>query len=87
MKGVCHFGIKGKLAPCYIGLYPIREKYEPLAHRVELPVGVFCTGNMLGGQDHAFQFHGGLANNEAHSDLSWFRSLLGGNSPTCSGLI
>jgi hypothetical protein len=26
-------------------------------------------------------------NNEAHSDLSWFRPLLGGNIPTFSGLI
>jgi hypothetical protein len=27
MKGVRRFGIKGKLAPRYIGLYPILEKY------------------------------------------------------------
>jgi hypothetical protein len=26
-------------------------------------------------------------NNESHSDLSWFRPLLGGNSLTSSGLI
>jgi hypothetical protein len=26
-------------------------------------------------------------NNEAHSDLSWFKPLLGGNSPTPSGCI
>jgi hypothetical protein len=26
-------------------------------------------------------------NYKAHNDLSWFRSLLGGNSPTSSGLI
>jgi hypothetical protein len=26
MKGVRRFGIKGKLAPCYIGLYPIIDK-------------------------------------------------------------
>jgi hypothetical protein len=37
MKGVRHFGIKGKLAPLYIGLYHILEKYEPLAYQVELP--------------------------------------------------
>jgi hypothetical protein len=37
MKGVHHFGMKGKLAPCYIGLYPILEKHGPLAYRVELP--------------------------------------------------
>jgi hypothetical protein len=37
MKGICHFGIKGKLAPRYIGLYPIIEKYEPLPYQLELP--------------------------------------------------
>jgi hypothetical protein len=37
MKGVRHFGIKGKLAPHYIGLYPIIDKYEPLSYQVELP--------------------------------------------------
>jgi hypothetical protein len=26
-------------------------------------------------------------NYKAHGDLSWFRPLLGGNSPTSSGLI
>jgi hypothetical protein len=30
MKGVCRFGIKGKLAPCYNGLYPIIDKYGPM---------------------------------------------------------
>jgi hypothetical protein len=37
MKGVRRFGIKGKLAPRYIGLYPILEKHESLAYRVEPP--------------------------------------------------
>jgi hypothetical protein len=37
MKGVCCFGIKGKLAPCYIGLYPIINKYGPTSYQVELP--------------------------------------------------
>jgi hypothetical protein len=37
MKGVHRFSIKGKLAPRYIGMYPILEKYEPLVYRVELP--------------------------------------------------
>jgi hypothetical protein len=37
MKDVRRFGIKGKLAPHYIGMYPILEKYGPLAYRVELP--------------------------------------------------
>jgi hypothetical protein len=37
MKGVRHFGIKGNLAPRYIGLYPIIDKYGPLPYQVELP--------------------------------------------------
>jgi hypothetical protein len=37
MKGVHCFGIKGKLAPRYIGLYPIIEKYGPLSYQLELP--------------------------------------------------
>jgi hypothetical protein len=37
MKGVCHFGIKGKLAPRYISLYPIIDKYGPMSYQVELP--------------------------------------------------
>jgi hypothetical protein len=36
MNGVCRFGIKGKLAPCYIGLYPIIDKYGPTSYQVEL---------------------------------------------------
>jgi hypothetical protein len=37
MKGVHHFDIKGKLAPHYISLYPIIDKYEPTSYQVELP--------------------------------------------------
>jgi hypothetical protein len=37
MKGVRLFGIKGKLAPRYIGLYPIIDKYRPLSYQVEQP--------------------------------------------------
>jgi hypothetical protein len=37
MKGVHCFGIKGKLAPCYIGPYPIIDKYGPKSYQVELP--------------------------------------------------
>ena len=36
-KGVRRFGIKGKLAPRYIGPYPIIEKCGNLAYRLELP--------------------------------------------------
>jgi hypothetical protein len=37
MKGVRRFGIKEKLAPCYIGLYPILDKYGPTPYQVERP--------------------------------------------------
>jgi hypothetical protein len=37
MKGVRCFGIKGKLASRYIGLYPIIDKYGSLSYQVELP--------------------------------------------------
>jgi hypothetical protein len=37
MKGVHWFGIKGKLTPCYVGPYPILEKFGCLVYRVELP--------------------------------------------------
>jgi hypothetical protein len=37
MKDVHHFGIKGKLAPRYIGLYPIINKYGPTSYQVEPP--------------------------------------------------
>jgi hypothetical protein len=37
INGVRHFGIKGKLAPRYIGPYPIIDKYGPLSYQVELP--------------------------------------------------
>jgi hypothetical protein len=37
IKGVCLFGIKGKLVPRYIGSYPIIDKYGSLSYQVELP--------------------------------------------------
>jgi hypothetical protein len=36
MKGVRRFGIKEKLAPRYIGSYPIIDKYESTSYQVEL---------------------------------------------------
>jgi hypothetical protein len=34
MKGIRRFGIKGKLAPCYIDPYPIIDKYGPTSYQV-----------------------------------------------------
>jgi hypothetical protein len=36
MKDVRYFGIKGKLAPRYIGPYPIIDKYGPTSYQVQL---------------------------------------------------
>jgi hypothetical protein len=47
MKGVCRFGIKGKLAPRYIGLYPIIDKYGPTSYQVELPAKLSGVHNVF----------------------------------------
>jgi hypothetical protein len=47
MKGVCRFGIKGKLAPRYIGMYPIIEKYGTLSYQLELPLKLSGIHNVL----------------------------------------
>jgi hypothetical protein len=47
MKGVHRFGIKEKLAPRYIGLYPIIDKYGPTPYQVELPSKLSGGHNVL----------------------------------------
>jgi hypothetical protein len=50
-------------------------------------VSVFYIDKNWVVKDHVFQFRGGDANYKEHYDLSWFRPLITGNSPTCSSLI
>jgi hypothetical protein len=47
IKGVRHFGIKGKLAPRYIGPYPIIDKYGPTSYQVELPAMLSGVHNVF----------------------------------------
>jgi hypothetical protein len=51
MKGVCRFGIKGKVAPRYIAPYPIIDKYGPTSYQVELPSKLSGVYNVF----HVFQ--------------------------------
>jgi hypothetical protein len=52
MKGVRRFSIKEKLAPRYIGLYPIIDKYRPTSYQVGLPAKLSGFHNVF----HVSQF-------------------------------
>jgi hypothetical protein len=56
MKGIHHFGIKGKLPPRYIGLYPIINMYGPTSYQVELPLKLSGVHNVF----HISQLNGCL---------------------------
>jgi hypothetical protein len=47
MKGVHRFGIKEKLSPRYIGLYPVIDKYGPTLYQVELPTRLLGVHNVF----------------------------------------
>jgi hypothetical protein len=47
MKGVCRFDIKGKLAPRYIGSYPVIDKYGLISYQVELPSKLLKVHNVF----------------------------------------
>ena len=46
-KGVQRFGVRGKLAPCYIGPYPIVERCGPVAYRLDLPANLSAIHNIF----------------------------------------
>jgi hypothetical protein len=47
MKGVTRFGVKGKLAPRYIGSFPILEQCGPVAYRLQLPETLSAVHNVF----------------------------------------
>ena len=47
MKGVSRFGVKGKLAPWYIGPFPILEQCGPVAYRLQLPKTLSVVHNVF----------------------------------------
>jgi hypothetical protein len=47
MKGVSCFGVKGKLAPRYIGPFPVLEQYGALAYRLQLPETLHVVHNVF----------------------------------------
>jgi len=46
-KGVQRFGVKGKLAPHYVGPYEIMEVCGPVAYRVRLPPQLSAIHNIF----------------------------------------
>ena len=46
-KGVQRFGVRGKLAPRYIGPYPIVERCGPVAYRLDLPASLSAIHNIF----------------------------------------
>ena len=47
MKGVQRFGVKGKLAPRYVGPFPIIERCGPVAYRLKLPAQLSAVHNIF----------------------------------------
>jgi hypothetical protein len=47
MKYMKRFGVKGKLAPRYIGLFPILEKCGSVAYKLDLPPSLARVHNIF----------------------------------------
>jgi hypothetical protein len=47
MKGVNRFWVRGKLAPQYIGMFPILEQCGPMAYKLRLPESLSVVHNVF----------------------------------------
>jgi hypothetical protein len=47
MRGVKRFQMKGKLAPCFVGPYPVISRVGPAAYRLELPESMSDIHNVF----------------------------------------
>jgi hypothetical protein len=47
MKGVARFGVKGKLAPRYVGPFPVLERCGHVAYKVQLPENLSTVHNVF----------------------------------------
>jgi hypothetical protein len=47
MKGVSRFRVRGKLAPRYIGSFPILERCQQVAYRLQLPESLSAVHNVF----------------------------------------
>jgi len=65
MKGVQRFGVKGKLAPRYVGPFLIIEQCGPVAYRLELPAQLSAVHNIF----HVSQLRKGLRVPEKMVDI------------------
>jgi hypothetical protein len=47
LKDVTRFGVKGKLAPRYVGPFPVLERHGPVAYKVQLSESLSTMHNVF----------------------------------------